>query len=209
MIYYEEYADVPAEIVDAFVRAQELGRLLSVSADGIPHIGLYPFVHDGGAIEMHLHRSDEQLADLERARRCVFELDDVLAVIPSHWIHPEDAIFATAYHRTVVFECEAEIFTQGAAIAEQQMRLMARYQPEGGFRPLAPEDPLYLGNLSRIAAIRLHIVSRRVKFKIGQNRPADVRARVAGLLRKRGRASDERAADALQWTLDEEQRRRR
>jgi hypothetical protein len=75
---------------------------------------------------------DSQFADLETRPRRVFELDDILAVIPSHWVHPQDAVAATAYHRTVLFDCEADVARDAAVLAEQQMRLLARYQPEGG-----------------------------------------------------------------------------
>jgi predicted FMN-binding regulatory protein PaiB len=204
VIFYEYYGDVPDDTVDAFVRERELGRLVTVSAEGSPHIGLYPFIYRETKIEMHLNRADEQFADLESRPRCVFELDDVLAVIPSHWVHPEDAVTATAYHRTVLFDCEADVSRDAAVLAEQQMRLLARYQPEGGFRPVTPGDPLYRGAISQIAAVRLAIRARRVKFKLGQNRSVEARARIVNELRRRGRPNDARAADALQWTIDRE-----
>jgi phosphate transport system protein len=47
------------EALDAFVREQELGRLLTVAEDGLPHLGLYPFAYDGSAVEIHLNRNDE------------------------------------------------------------------------------------------------------------------------------------------------------
>jgi predicted FMN-binding regulatory protein PaiB len=204
MIYYDLYGDVPPDAVDAFVRGRELGRLVTVGADGVPHVGLYPFVYAGDAVEMHLHRKDEQLADLRASARCAFELDEVLGTIPSYWIHPEDAVMATAYHRTVVLECEATVSEDVAVIAAQQTRIMARYQPEGRFRQVADGEPMYRGALSAIAALRLEVRRRRVKFKLGQNRPPEVRAKVAGELRRRGRPNDARAADALQWTIDRE-----
>ena len=46
------------------------------------------------------------------------------------------------------------------------------------------------------------ITARRAKFKLGQNRPLDTRAKIVEELRKRGRPNDQRAADALQWTID-------
>lgn len=204
MIYYDDYANIPPETINSFVGERELGRLVTVSAEGRPHIGLYPFVYDGAVIEMHLNRADEQLADVRAHRQCVFEVDDVLGVIPSYWVHPEDAVMATAYHRTVIFECEATVFEDAAVLADQQMRLLARYQPEGGFRPVTPDHVLYRGALAHIAAIRLGITNRRVKFKIGQNRSVEVRAKIAEEMRKRGRPNDARAADALQWTIDRE-----
>ena len=203
MIHYEYYADVPDDVLDAFVREQEMGRLLTVADDGFPHLGLYPFAYDGAAIEIHLNRADEQLAHLAARARCAFAVDEILATVPSYWIDPESAVAATAYHRTVLFECEAvQISGDAAVLAAQQTRLLARYQPEGGHRAVTAEERIYRGAFGVIRAVRLAITGRKVKWKIGQNRPPEARARVVAELRKRGRPRDARAADWLQWTID-------
>jgi len=207
MIFHDYYTNIPPEEVDRFVRSREMGRLVTVGGDGTPHIGLYPFVYDGETIEIHLVRRDEQMTDLRARPRCLFEVDEVLAVIPSYWVHPESAVTATAYHRTVIFECVATVSDDAAVLAEQQMRLLGRYQPEGGFRPVTADDPLYRGAIDHIAAVRLAITVRRAKFKLGQNRPLDVRGRIVEELRKRGRPTDGQAADAVTWTIREETRR--
>jgi len=207
VIFHDVYTNVPPEEIDRFVRSQELGRLVTVAADGTPHLGLYPFTYDGAAFEIHLVRSDEQIADLHARARCMFEVDEVLATIPSYWVDPENAIMATAYHRTVMFDCEATVSGDAAELAAQQMRLLARYQPEGGFRPVTPDDPMYRGAIHHITAVRLDVRSRRAKFKLAQNRPLDARARIVDELRKRGRPNDERAAAALTWTIEEEAKR--
>ena len=77
MMFYDYYADVPEQTQNEFVNRQELGRLVTVNAEGQPHIGLYPFLFLGAAIEMHLHRSDEQFADLRANRKCAFEVDEI------------------------------------------------------------------------------------------------------------------------------------
>ena len=207
MIYHDIYANVPAEEIERFVRAQELGRLVTVAADGTPHIGLYPFTYDGAAFEIHLVRTDEQIADLGARSRCLFEVDEVLATIPSYWVDPENAIMATAYHRTVNFECDATVSGDAEALAAQQLRQLRRYQPEGGFRPVTPQDPMYTGAIEHIAAVRLGIRRRRAKFKLAQNRSLDARAKIVEHLRTRGRANDERAAQALTWTMEQEAKR--
>ena len=209
MIFHDHDTDIPAAEIERFIAAQELGRLVTVGAAGTPHIGLYPFVYVADIVELHLVRADEQMADLKVDPRCVFELDEILATIPSYWVHPEYAGFATAYHRTVILECTAAVSEDPEDIAAQQRRLLARYQPEGGFRPLAPVDPLYTGAFAQIAALRLSVRRRRAKFKLGQNRPPAARRRVIDELRKRGRPLDARAADALQWTIDHEEGSRR
>jgi transcriptional regulator len=201
MIFHGYYSDVPEVDIEQFVDAQEMGRLVTVGADGTPHIGLYPFVRDAGALDLHLVRTDEQVTDLRARSRCVFEVDEVLAVIPSYWVHKEYAGAATAYHRTVIFECDATIVGEPDAVAAQQRRLLARYQPEGGFRHVDAMDPLYRGVIAQLAAIRLAVIGRRVKWKLAQNRPPEARRAVIAELRRRGRPTDARAADALEWTL--------
>jgi predicted FMN-binding regulatory protein PaiB len=202
VIFHDFYAEIPVEEVARFVASQELGRLITVGEDGTPHIGLYPFVGDAEVVDLHLVREDELTADLKVRPRCVFEVDEVLGVIPSYWVSAEYGGSATAYHRTVIFECRALVVEDPAAVAEQQVRLLARYQPEGGFRPLQVDDPLYRGALDKLAAVRLRVERTRVKFKLGQNRSPQARRRIIDELRKRGRPGDARAADALAWTLE-------
>src|SRR4051812_17327430 len=204
MIFYDYYADVPDEVLKQFVANQQLGRFVTVSAQGQPHIGLYPFLFLGPTIEMHLHRGDEQLADLRSNKKCAFEVDEIHGSIPSHWIHPANAMFATAYHRTVIFECDAEVFEDHALLGAQQQRLMQHYQPDGGYKPVSAEHAMYRGPFDQIAALTLTIRERKVKWKLAQNRDRDTRTRLIAELRKRARPADAGAADALQWTLDHE-----
>jgi uncharacterized protein len=201
VIFHAYYADVPAAQVDGFVDAQELGRLITVGADGIPHVGLYPFVRSDTTVDLHVVRDDEVAVDLRARPRCVFELDEPLGVIPSYWVHAEYGGSATAYHRTVIFECTARVVDDPAAVAAQQERLMARYQPEGGFRAIDPDDPLYRGALRQLAAVRLAVERVRIKFKLGQNRPPETRRKIVQFLRERRRPNDARAAEALESTL--------
>jgi predicted FMN-binding regulatory protein PaiB len=202
VIFHGYYSEIPGDEIDRFIATQEMGRLVTVGGDGTPHVGLYNFVYAAPAIELHLVRADEQVADLKVRPRCVFEVDEVLAVIPSHWVHPEYAGSATAYHRTVIFEGEGTVVEDPAVVMAQQQRLLAKHQPEGQFRPLRVDDPLYKGALNQLAAVTLRITACRAKFKLGQNRPVDARRRVIEELRKRARPNDARAADALQWTID-------
>ena len=203
MIFHGYYADVPDAEIERFVQGQELARLVTIGPDGMSHLGLYPFAYDGKTFDLHLVRADEQIQDLKLNARCLLEVDEVLGVVPSYWVHPENAGSATAYHRTVIFECLASVLEDPAAVAAQQARLLARYQPEGGFRTVDPADPLYRGMIAQLAAVSLAIARRRIKFKLGQNRPPEARRRVIAELRARGRPGDGRAADALEWTLDQ------
>lgn len=204
MMFYDYYADVPEDLLREFIASQQLGRLITAGADGQPHLGLYPFHYLGDVIEMHLHRNDEQLADLLANPKCAFEVDETLGTIPSHWIHPANAMFATAYHRTVIFECMVRISDDPEVLAAQQQRLMRHYQPDGGHTAVTTEHAMYRGAFREIRALTLTVRARKVKWKLGQNRTRAERERVIAGLRGRGRPTDAGAADALQWTLDRE-----
>lgn len=204
MIFYDYYADVPDAALQAFVTSQALGRLVTASAAGQPHIGLYPFLYRGATLELHLHRDDEQLADLRDNARCAFEVDEIHGTIPSHWIHPTNAMFATAYHRTVIFECEAAISEDPEELGAQQQRLMEHYQPDGHYQAVSAAHAMYRGPFNQIAALTLTVRARKVKWKLAQNRDRPTREKIIAELRKRARPTDAGAADALQWTLDHE-----
>jgi transcriptional regulator len=153
---------------------------------------------------MHLHRSDELLDDLRVNPKCVFEVDEVHGTVPSHWTHASNAMFATAYHRTVIFECMASISEDAEVLAAQQQRLMAHYQPDGGYQSVSTEHAMYRGPFKELAALTLAVRARKVKWKLAQNRDRKNREKVIAELRKRGRPHDAGAADALQWALDHE-----
>jgi len=204
MIFYEEYSDVPREIIQQFVTEQQLGRLITASTSSQPHIGLYPFQFLGSTLEMHLNRQDEQLADLRDNPKCAFEVDEMLGTIPSYWIHPSNAAFATAYYRIVIFECDAAISEDPQIIAEHQQRLMQHYQPDGGYEALSAQHAMYHGSLNTIAAITLTVRECKVKWKLAQNRDRETRVKIIQHLRDRSQDTDRRTADALQWTLDHE-----
>jgi transcriptional regulator len=204
MIFYDYYADIPENVLRAFVSSQQLGRLVTASTEGEPHIGLYPFLFLDDRIEIHLHRNDEQLADLATNQRCAFEVDEVLGSIPSHWVHPANAMFATAYHRCVIYQCEAQVSDDPEVLAAQQQRLMQHYQPDGGHTSVTTEHAMYRGPFREIRALTLTVRARKVKWKLAQNRTREQREKVISELRARGRPTDGAAADALQWTLDHE-----
>lgn len=202
MMFYDYYADVPEDTLREFVSSQQLGRLVTADAEGQPHIGLYPFLFLGQSIEIHLHRNDEQIADLAANPRCAFEVDEVLGSIPSHWVHPANAMFATAYHRAVIFECAAVVSDDAEVLAAQQQRLMQHYQPDGGHTAVSTEHAMYRGPFKEIRALTLTVRARKVKWKLGQNRKREQLEHLIAELRKRGRPTDPAAADALQWSLD-------
>jgi uncharacterized protein len=178
MIDYPFYRPTPAELT-AFIADQRLGRLVTVSVDGQPHIGLYPFVRVGEAIEIHLVKGDAQVVDMRQNAKVLFEVDEVLSFVPSYFEHPESAQAADHYYRTVMIEGDAHIASEPDAVADHLNRLIARYQPEQGYRPVTASDPMYAAAVPRLVVIRIEPTRMWGKFKEGQQLSVEDRAKVA------------------------------
>jgi predicted FMN-binding regulatory protein PaiB len=61
---------------------------------------------------------------------------------------------------------------------------------------------MYRGAFQEIRALTLTVHTRKVKWKLGQNRKPGQLMKVIDELRRRGRPTDAAAADALQWSMD-------
>jgi uncharacterized protein len=201
MIFHDRYSKVPADQVNHLVAQATMGRLITVSREGAPHLGLYPFARDGASIELHLARGDEQLDDLGARSTCLFEVDETLAFVPSHWEDSSNAALADVYYRVVLFEAEGSICQDEAQVARHLSDLLRRYQPEGGYAPLEETPEQYASYLERLALVRLRVTGMRVKFKLGQQLSDTARRGILDLLRERGGELDLRTARVVEGLL--------
>jgi predicted FMN-binding regulatory protein PaiB len=200
MLFYDHYADVPPAEVESLLAEATLGRLITVSPEGRPHLGLFPFLHGGSSVEVHLAKGDEQLDDLAALPLCLFEVDELLATIPSYWEDPQRATFADAYYRAVLLDTTATLDDGREPLAEHLAALLRRYQPDGGYAPIDEAPALYAAPMGRLVLVRLQATRTRVKFKLGQQQPQASRRLIAERLRARGRELDLRTAAAVERT---------
>lgn len=163
MIDYPYYRPTPAELT-AFIEAQGIGRLVTAA----PRIGLYPFVMNGDAVELHLVKGDDQVSDVRQNAKVLFEVDEVLSFVPSYVEHPESAQKADHFYRTAIIEGQALITADPESVAAHLNRLIARYQPEGRYRPVTASDPMYTPGVARLVMIRIDPTRVWGKFKLGQ-----------------------------------------
>jgi transcriptional regulator len=189
--------DWPA--VRAFVDRLAHGKLLATGPDGYPTASLIPFRYepdpgDGlGRFEVHLVQGDPTLAALGHNPRAAFLVDEFYAFTPHHVLDPDDAGLATLHFRAVLFRVEATVLTDSADVAAVLERLLARYEPDARWAPVA-DDARYGARLQRLAAAVLTVKAYDAKFKVAQNRTPEERRRLAAYLRRRKNPLDELAA---------------
>jgi uncharacterized protein len=102
-----------------------------------------------------------------------------------------------------VIEGAAELVVEPDAVAEHLRTLLSRYQPEGRYVAVDADNEMYARMLRRLTVIRLPIARARSKFKLGQQRPVEMRQRIIAELRQRNRPADHMAAEAVSQTLPE------
>lgn len=198
MQYHSRYSVVSEAEQLRLLEEVHMGRLVTHAADGgWPRIGLFPFTHGPGWFELHLPRGDEQVEDLRADPRCLFEVDDILSVIPAGWQGRHDARDGDALYRGLVHDAEARLSDDPAAIAAQIRGLLERHEPDGDHTPLDPGSPLYRPSLARLVLVRLEVQRKRATFKCAQQVTPDERLRILAGLRRRGTDVDRRSADLI------------
>lgn len=200
MQHYKIYEQRDREALDSLFSSQPTAILLTQTVDDVLSGVFNPLVVDDH-FYLHLHRRDPQVDALRQRARAKLIFQDVLAVIPSHWIDPHDGGFATTYYRYAELTCEANLHTDPQTMTSILDKLMRRHQPEGGYDPLDHRSSTYARSYATILVVELTPVSITSKWKLGQNRPPDVRRRVMAHLRARNQGQDLRAADEVEKSL--------
>lgn len=124
---------------------------------------------------------------------------EAVAEIPSHFIDPERACPATTYYESVLATGVPIDVTDPAERARLLQALMAKYQPEGGHRPLdaAANAGFYRADLAGTRVLRMPLASLTGKSKLGQNRSPEQRRVILERLWERGRPGDLAAVDRI------------
>ncbi|MEZ4319350.1 MAG: GNAT family N-acetyltransferase [Myxococcota bacterium] len=164
-----------------------------LAVDG-PHVRpVHPIVLDG---RVFWHGATKGEKSEWVGRTAVLTAHEVVAEIPSWFRHPERACPATTYYRSgEVRGPLVQIDDLDLKLAVLQS-LMERYQPEGGYRPLSLEDPMYTGAIRGIGiyAIDGEPVGRA---KLGHDRTDAERHAILDGLWTRGAPGDDRAIEAI------------
>lgn len=124
---------------------------------------------------------------------------EAVAEIPSHFIDPERACPATTYYESVHATGVPSEVTDPLEKARLLQALMAKYQPEGGHRPMdGPANAaFYRADLAGTRVLRMPLATLTGKSKLGQNRSPEQRQRICEQLWERGRPEDRRAIDRI------------
>ena len=121
-------------------------------------------------------------------------VEEVIAEVPSYWSDPELACPATTLYLSAQVHGPIVEITDPAARARALQRLMERYQPEGGHRPITHDDPRYAKAVAGLFLAGVSLERLDGKGKLAQNRTPAAVASLVERLWERGAPGDARAA---------------
>ena len=170
-------------------------RLAMTTPSGAPLFRTVNTVVLEGALYFHGARAGEKMAGL--GQPAVASVDEVVASIPSTWVHPELACPATTLYRSVQAHGALVEETDHATKVRVLSALLHKLQPEGGYLPLEAAPERYGPVVRGLLVAKLPLAEIDGKAKLAQNRsPAEVGRILEGLW-TRGGAGDTRAIELV------------
>ncbi|MBM4369871.1 MAG: GNAT family N-acetyltransferase [Deltaproteobacteria bacterium] len=182
-----------AEALELF-RSLKLVHLAASGDDGPLLRTVHPIVFEG---ELYFHGATRGEKMELLGQPAMLTCEDVLATIPSSWIHPERACPATTYFYSAHARGTLAAVDDAGVKAAVLQQMMDDYQPEGHYRPITAGDPMYVAALRGTAVVKLADAKIAGRREVDQHRPREVRQSVMRQLWTRGQGNDLRAIDAM------------
>jgi nitroimidazol reductase NimA-like FMN-containing flavoprotein (pyridoxamine 5'-phosphate oxidase superfamily) len=196
----KEFEVQDRERMEEVLKKTDIGYLAFNGPDGWPRITALNFLYDG-RILWHGAVAGERFECLKKDPRAVFSAVSLQLYLPSHLLSEENATSATEAFKSVLVRGRCTAIDDPEERCSILNGLMEKYQPEGRFRKITPEDPLYSKVLKATGVYALTVEEMSGKFKFAQNKSSEDRRRIADILKKRGSNLDWEVAEEMLKTL--------
>ena len=137
----------------------------------------------------------------EKDPRATFFAVSLQTYLPSHFLSEETATGSSVAFKSVAVRGRCEFVENPEEKCAILNLLMEKYQPEGKYKEITPEDEMYKKVLRATGVFALIPESTTGKFKFAQQMNEEERAQLAAKLRERGNPSDLLVADEMMRTL--------
>lgn len=197
-----EYQSTDPDDFKFIVTTALVGYLGIITADGYPRVVPLNFVADGETVYFHSGNHGEMFEALKVKPKVSFSIDIPYSVIPSYWISKISAAAATMFYKSILIKGRA---VPVADIDEKVhgLRLITeKYQPEGGYRPIKPEETAYHPILKNTMVYRIDPDHIELRVKFNQKKSSDYKKKIIRKLEERRQGPDLATAAILKKMLD-------
>lgn len=178
--------------------AIDWGTLALITPAGTPLQVPLNFVHLEGQLYFHGSPAGEKVATLKQNSAASFLVVDAHALLPSTFFDSENACPATQFFKSVLVKGQVRLVQDLGEKARALQALMAKLQPQGGYDPIASENPRYQAALRGVAVIAMSMTSVSGKWKLGQNLSPELANGIMEKLEQRMAPEDCRTANAIE-----------
>jgi uncharacterized protein len=186
--------------IEEVLGSAEIGHLAFNGLDGWPRLTALNYAYDG-RILWHGAVAGERFECLKKDPRATFFAVSLQTYLPSHFLYEENASGSSVAFKSVAVRGRCRLIDDLKEKCAVLNLLMEKYQPEGRYRRLSPEDEMYEKILRATGAFALFPEEMTGKFKFAQQKSEDDRRQIAAKLRERGKPSDLLVADAMMKSL--------
>jgi len=186
--------------MEEVLRSAEIGYLAFNGPDGWPRMTALNFAYDG-RILWHGAVAGERFECLKKDPRASFFAVSLQAYLPSHFLTEDNATGSSVAFKSVAVRGLCLFIEKPEEKCAVLNLLMEKYQPEGRYRKLTPEDEMYKKVLRATGVFALAPETMTGKFKFAQQKSEEDRRRMAEKLRGRGTPSDLLVAGEMMRTL--------
>jgi nitroimidazol reductase NimA-like FMN-containing flavoprotein (pyridoxamine 5'-phosphate oxidase superfamily) len=188
--------------MEEVLRRAVIGYLAFNGTDGWPRLTALNYAYDGRVL-WHGAVAGERLECLKKDPRASFFAVSLQAYLPSHFLSEENATESSVAFKSVAVRGTCRLIEDPAEKCAILNLLMEKYQPEGRYRRVSPEDEMYKKVLRATGVFALIPETMTGKFKFSQQKTEEERRRIAAKLKERGNPSDLIVADEIMRTLGE------
>ncbi len=145
------------ETIQVMLEQSPVGRIATINRQGIPVIKPVNFLFYDGKIYIHSSKKGEKIGDIRRGSPVCFEIDEPIAFVTAKG----PACKASYYYRSIIAKGKATLMNKRDKKLEILERMMAKYQPEGGYEAITEEV------LEKTAVIEISIEKITGKENLG------------------------------------------
>lgn len=193
-----EFEVTDPEELNEVLDALEWGSLAMATGQGAPLQVPLNFARLEGHLYFHGAPAGEKVAVAKQTPPASFLVVDPHALLPSTFFDPENACPATQFFKSVLVKGRVRLVEDPSEKAKALQALMEKLQPQGGYDPIAADNPRYQAALRGVAVLALSMETVTGKFKLGQNLGDTTAERIMEQLEQRDDPQDRRTVTAMQ-----------
>jgi uncharacterized protein len=182
--------------MEEVLMSAEIGTLGFNGPDGWPRLTALNYAYDGRVL-WHGAVAGERVECLKKDPRATFFAVSLQSYLPSYFLFEEDASGTSVAFKSVAVRGRCQVIEDPAEKCAILNLLMEKYQPEGRYRRLSPEDEMYKKVLRATGVFALIPETMTGKFKLAQQKSEEERRAIAVKLGERGTPSDLLVAEEM------------